>query len=80
MTVKYQIHEAHDLHHQVHFALTQNLYVRNRDIQYHITDDNVVLNGTVRSFYQKQMVQESLRKISGIGQIQNDLKVVVRAR
>jgi osmotically-inducible protein OsmY len=35
-----------------------------------------VLRGIVRSYYQKQLAQESLRAISGVARITNELEVV----
>ena len=39
----------------------------------------VVLKGTVPSFYQKQMAQESLRSVEGISEILNELEVLGRS-
>jgi osmotically-inducible protein OsmY len=38
-------------------------------------DGRVTLHGTVRSYYHKQMAQESLRRLSGVGEIENRLEV-----
>jgi osmotically-inducible protein OsmY len=35
----------------------------------------VILHGRVRSYYQKQMAQEVLRKLEGVERIVNDLQV-----
>jgi osmotically-inducible protein OsmY len=35
----------------------------------------VVLKGSVQSFYQKQMAQESIRRIDGVERIDNLLEV-----
>jgi osmotically-inducible protein OsmY len=78
MSIKYQIHEAHDLHAHVHFALSQNPFVRLRDVQFEIHRQDVVLRGAVKTYYQKQMAQESLRRVKGIGAISNELTVVGR--
>jgi osmotically-inducible protein OsmY len=37
--------------------------------------DHVVVRGTVRSFYQKQMIQETIRKIDGGAAIKNMIEV-----
>ena len=39
---------------------------------------NIVLTGTVRSYYEKQIAQESLRDMPGITSIDNSLKVCWR--
>ena len=36
---------------------------------------NVVLTGTVRSYYEKQIAQESLRHVAGVTSIDNSLEV-----
>jgi len=43
----------------------------------HIKNDagRVTINGTVQSFFEKQMAQEALRNISGIESIENQLEV-----
>ncbi|HWC88728.1 MAG TPA: BON domain-containing protein [Pirellulales bacterium] len=35
----------------------------------------MTLQGIVRSFYQKQMAQESLRDVEGVSEIENQLEV-----
>ena len=77
MSVKYQIHDAHDLQLQVHFVLSRNPYVGHHNIRCEIVDEDVVLKGSVKTYYQKQMAQESLRKITGIRRVMNELSVVI---
>ena len=76
MSAKHQIHESHDLRSRVHFVLAHNPFLGGRDIRCEIVDDDVVLKGCVRTYYQKQMAQESLRKVRGIKRITNELAVV----
>jgi osmotically-inducible protein OsmY len=38
-------------------------------------DGRVVLKGNVRSFFQKQMAQEAIRRIDGVQRIENLLEV-----
>jgi osmotically-inducible protein OsmY len=38
--------------------------------------EDVVLTGRVQSYFQKQMAQESLRRIEGVGRIVNNLEVI----
>ncbi|GAB4159332.1 MAG: hypothetical protein Tsb009_36600 [Planctomycetaceae bacterium] len=38
-------------------------------------DDEVILTGFVETYYQKQLAQESLREIEGLGRIHNELEV-----
>ena len=76
MSVKFIVHEAHDLNHQVHFVLSRDPYIGRRDVTYEVIDQDVFLSGCVTTYYQKQMAQESLRKIEGISRIVNQLSVV----
>ena len=78
MSTKYQIHEAHDLHAHVHFVLSKNPFVGLRDVQFEIDQQDVILKGAVKTYYQKQMAQESLRGVQGIRAISNQLTVVGR--
>ena len=75
MSAKYILHDAHDLQHRIHFILSKDPYVGGRDVRYEIIDQDVLLKGCVRTFYQKQMAQESLRKVNGIRRIVNELNV-----
>ena len=76
MSPKYILHDAHELNQHVHFVLSQDPYVGRRDLQYELSGMDVLLKGNVQSYYQKQMAQESLRRIQGIGQILNELTVI----
>lgn len=76
MAAKYHFHEAHDLHYRVHFVLSCNPYLAGRVIHCKIIEQDVILIGCVKTYYQKQMAQESLRKIDGIRRIRNELDVV----
>jgi osmotically-inducible protein OsmY len=37
----------------------------------------VILRGVVRSYFQKQMAQEAVRRISGVEEIHNELEVAM---
>lgn len=56
-------------------ALTANPYLPNQQVRIEAADGLVVLKGNVRSFYQKQMAQESIRRIDGVERIDNLLEV-----
>ena len=71
-------HPSHQLRELVERELARNAYVGSRDLRIEIDKADVVLKGIVRSYYQKQIAQESLRSISGIGQIHNELTVIFR--
>ena len=78
MSVQYHFHDAHDLELKIHFALSQNPYLNQRAIECEIDDQTVILRGRVATYYQKQMAQESIRKLSGLRRITNELAVVSR--
>jgi osmotically-inducible protein OsmY len=54
------VHNPHLNHHHVHLTTNQG---------------QVVLEGKVQSFFEKQMAQESLRRIEGVDSILNHLEV-----
>jgi osmotically-inducible protein OsmY len=56
-------------------ALERNPYIARRDLWFETHQGKVVLRGTVNTFFQKQMAQESLRHVEGIDEIANELEV-----
>ncbi len=63
------------LEERVSCALERNPRLANRDLRFETADGQVTLRGSVRTYYEKQMAQESLRRIDGIQQINNELVV-----
>lgn len=63
------------LDHAVSHALTQNPHLLGRGVRIETQQDRVILRGTVRSYFQKQMAQESLRQVAGDARIDNELHV-----
>lgn len=60
---------------QVLTALSRNPYLVGRTIRFETEQGRVTLRGVVRSYFQKQMAQESLRRIEGVAEIHNELEV-----
>jgi len=60
---------------RIHEALTTNPHVPTRQVRVEATDGRVVLKGNVRSFFQKQMAQEAIRRVDGVQRIDNLLEV-----
>jgi osmotically-inducible protein OsmY len=60
---------------KIHEALISNPHVPSRAVHIEAADGRVVLKGSVRSFFQKQMAQEAIRRIDGVQQIDNLLEV-----
>jgi hypothetical protein len=65
-----------DLHVIVESALARSSYLSGRNLRFEVHEDGVVLRGVVRSYYQKQLAQESLKSIAGLPRIQNEIEVV----
>ena len=60
---------------QVETAIYNNPHLNGSPLTVQHEDGNVVLTGQVRTYFQKQMAQESLRRIDGIKRIDNNLEV-----
>ena len=57
-------------------ALTTSPYLNGRKLRFEAAGNSIVLSGRVASFFQKQMAQEALRQVEGVGEIDNRLEVV----
>jgi osmotically-inducible protein OsmY len=60
---------------RLHAALTTSPYVPSREVRVEAAGGRVVLKGNVRSFFQKQMAQEAIRRVDGVEAIDNLLEV-----
>ncbi len=56
-------------------ALSQSHFLSPRQVQIETIGGNVRLEGTVGSFYQKQMAQELVRRVDGVETVENQLQV-----
>ncbi len=56
-------------------ALSNSHYLSPRQVQIETCGSNVRLEGTVGSFYQKQMAQELVRRVDGVETVENQLQV-----
>lgn len=61
---------------RVEVAVQSNPYLAGKTLRIETESGRVVLHGTVRSYFQKQMAQESLRRIDGVQGIENRLIVL----
>lgn len=66
---------ASNLETAVTSAIAQNPHLIRRQLRIETDNGHVVLKGSVRSYYQKQMAQELLRGVEGIATIENQLEV-----
>jgi osmotically-inducible protein OsmY len=63
------------LEYQVGTALKENPYLLGRTLRCETHQGQVKLRGVVRTYFQKQMAQESIRRIDGVKEILNELEV-----
>ena len=56
-------------------ALQCNPHLSRRNFRFETEQGRVTLRGVVRTYYQKQMAQEALRRIDGVDEIFNELEV-----
>ena len=66
----------HDLRDTVEAALARSTFLAGKNLRFEVHEDGVVLRGVVGSYYQKQLAQESLKSISGVRRIHNEIEVV----
>jgi osmotically-inducible protein OsmY len=64
------------LAHRVDQAIQTNPYINGRTLRFAPEGSRVVLQGSVKSYFQKQMAQEAIRKVEGVEQIENCLEVL----
>lgn len=56
-------------------AFEQSPYRGHRMVRFEAAEGRVVLRGMVTSYFHKQMAQEIVRRVEGVGQIENQLEV-----
>ena len=60
---------------RLHSELATNPYVGRRNLRFEANEGRVVLRGTVRTYYEKQMAQEVVRRIDGVDEVDNLVEV-----
>jgi osmotically-inducible protein OsmY len=60
---------------QVETALQASPFVVRRNLRFETSEGRVTLRGQVRSYFHKQMAQESLRTVEGLDEIENLIEV-----
>ena len=68
-------HWEHELSTLLRRALFQGVSAAARHVRVELHEQEVVLKGVVGSYYQKQLAQESIRKVQGVEQIRNEIEV-----
>lgn len=72
----FHYHDAsHDLRQLIESMLARNGFA-GRSLSCDVNGDEVVLHGVVRSYYLKQLAQESLRSVEGVASIRNEIEVI----
>ena len=61
---------------QISDAVVHHPHLKQRQLHFNTNNGRVIINGSVESYFQKQMAQEALRQIEGIESIENQLEVV----
>ncbi len=56
-------------------ALERNPRLARRNLRFETREGRVTLLGVVRTYYEKQIAQETLRHVEGIEEIHNELEV-----
>jgi osmotically-inducible protein OsmY len=69
-----------DLAARVRAALQAKGYASLRDVRVTVGREVVVLQGPVRSYYLKQVVQETVLTVEGVGAVRNEIEVVAPVR
>tara|TARA_R110002095_G_scaffold212584_3_gene202016 strand:- start:55 stop:321 length:267 start_codon:yes stop_codon:yes gene_type:complete len=69
------IDHAHQLNELVKHAISTSIMIANQNVQYEIEQEEVVLTGIVKSYYEKQVAQESVSRVKGVRQVHNRLIV-----
>lgn len=60
---------------QVYDAIFHNPHLNHRRMHVKAKEGRITLNGSVESFFEKQIAQEALRNIDGVQLIDNQLEV-----
>ena len=63
------------LQHHLESALVTNPHVAGKRLRVENREGRVVVRGKVGSYYQKQMAQESLLRVEGVEELENQLEV-----
>ena len=72
MTIQSQ---ASNINPEIETAITHNPHLLKNKLHFNPKNGKVVLQGSVSSYFEKQMAQEALRNVAGVGEIQNELTV-----
>ena len=60
---------------RIDVAIQTNPHVSGRTLRFETDGGRVVLQGAVRTYFQKQMAQEAVRRVEGVQEVDNGLEV-----
>jgi len=73
---EYYLDGAHETQELIEAAWRQIPLTNKSNLSYELLEGDLILRGAVPTYYQKQLVQESLRHIDGVRMIRNEIQVV----
>lgn len=76
MSQQRYVDSRHHLRDLVHTTLARSSYFTGTRLEVEVDEEQIVLKGVVRTYYQKQIAQESIRTIEGVTYIRNELQVL----
>jgi osmotically-inducible protein OsmY len=76
MTLQHFEDSRHDLSDLLSNALARNPYFANRNVRIELQEDEIVLKGSVNTYYLKQVAQESVRSLKSTEKIRNEIEVI----
>jgi osmotically-inducible protein OsmY len=57
-------------------AITTSPYLARRQLRFETDGGRVILKGVVKTYFQKQMAQEVVRRVAGVEEVENCLEVM----
>jgi osmotically-inducible protein OsmY len=60
---------------RVDSAITTSPYLSRRKLRFETVGGRVILQGVVKTYFQKQMAQEVVRRVEGVERVDNHLEV-----
>ena len=76
MTLQHFEDSRHELSDLLSNALARNPYFANRNVRIELQEDEIVLKGSVTTYYLKQLAQESVRSLTSAEKIRNEIEVI----
>lgn len=63
------------LNDRVQTAIASSPHFKGKQLRFESQQGRIVLRGKVKTYFEKQMAQEAIRRIEGVEEIHNDLEV-----